>query len=265
MIPHNLTSENYFSAENNMKYMSCSQFKSFLSCEASALAELRGEYTREVTDSLLVGSYVDAHFEGTLDIFKAKHPEIFTQKGELKSQYRQAEYMIQRAERDKLFMQYMSGDKQVIMAGEIAGVPFKIKVDSLHKNAIVDLKTVKDFEPLWNAEKGARQHFINYWSYDLQGAIYREIVRQNTGEKFPFFISAITKEKPEPDLDVLWVPDEDLDIALSDVESLAPRFQLIKDGKLEPQRCGKCAYCRFTKVLVEPRNYHEDMEVYEVE
>ena len=71
MIPHSLTAENYFSAENNMKYMSCSQFKSFLTCEASALAELHGEYQREVTDALLVGSYVDAHFEGTLDIFRA--------------------------------------------------------------------------------------------------------------------------------------------------------------------------------------------------
>ena len=39
MIPHNLTAENYFSPEANMQYMSCSQFKSFLTCEASALAD----------------------------------------------------------------------------------------------------------------------------------------------------------------------------------------------------------------------------------
>ena len=241
MIPHSLTAENYFSAENNMKYMSCSQFKSFLTCEASALAELHGEYQREVTDALLVGSYVDAHFEGTLDIFRAQHPEIFTKSGELKAQYRQAEYMIQRAERDKLFMQYMSGEKQKIMVGEIAGIPFKIKIDSYHENnCIVDLKAIKDFKLIWNVEKGKKQHFINYWGYDIQGAIYREVVRQNTGKQLPFYVSAITKEK-EPDLDVLWVPT------------------------LQPQRCGNCNYCRFTKVLTEPRNYHEDCEVYEVE
>ena len=58
-----LTNENYFSPENNLTYMSASQFKSFRHCESAALAELRGEYKREVTDALLIGSYVDAHSE----------------------------------------------------------------------------------------------------------------------------------------------------------------------------------------------------------
>jgi hypothetical protein len=265
MIPHTLTAENYFSPEMSMKYMGSSQFKSFQKCEASALAELRGEYERPVTDALLIGSYVDAHFEGTLDIFKAKHPEIFTQKGELKAQYKHAEYMIQRAERDDTFMRFMSGQKQVIMVGEIAGVPYKIKVDSLHENAIVDLKAIKDFMPLWNEDKHVKQHFIHYWSYDIQGAIYREVVRQNTGNVLPFYIAAITKEKPEPNLQVYWIPDEDLDNALNEVKSLSPRFQQIKEGKIQPQRCGDCDYCRFTKVLTGPVNFHEEMEVYDVE
>ena len=259
-----LTSENYFSKENNMKYMSCSQFKAFHSCEASALAELHGEYQREVTDALLVGSYVDAYFEGTLDNFRSQHPEIFTKQGELKAQYRQADYIIQRVSRDKLFTQYMSGEKQKIMVGEIADIPFKIKIDSYHNSCIVDLKCIKDFNLIWNPEKGQKDHFINYWGYDIQGAIYREIVYQNTGKKLPFYIAAVTKEK-EPAIDVLWVPDEDLDAALNEVISLAPRYQAIKTGKLQPQRCEKCNYCRSTKILTEPRNYHDDCEVYEVE
>lgn len=74
MIPHTLTAENYFSPENSMKYLGSSQFKSFMRCEAAALAELRGEYQREVSDALLIGSYVDAHYDGTLDIFRAQHP-----------------------------------------------------------------------------------------------------------------------------------------------------------------------------------------------
>lgn len=266
MIPHNLTAENYFSPEANMQYMSCSQFKSFQKCEASALAELRGEYARPVTEALLIGSYVDAHFEGTLDVFKAKHPEIFTKSGELKAQYKHAEYMIQRAERDELFMKYMSGRKQVIMTGEIAGVPFKIKMDSYIDGVMInDLKCIKDVMPVWNDVKRQREHFINFWGYDLQGAIYREVVRQNTGMTIPFFISAITKEKPEPRLRLYWLPNEDLDNALNEVISLAPRYQQIKEGKLAPQRCGDCDYCRFTEVLTNPVNYHEEMEVYEVE
>lgn len=47
MIKHNLTSENYFSAENNMKYMGSSQFKSFMKCEAGTMAELKGEYKKK--------------------------------------------------------------------------------------------------------------------------------------------------------------------------------------------------------------------------
>lgn len=265
MIPHILTSENYFTPEMNMKYMSCSQFKSFVCCEASALAELRGEYERPVTDALLIGSFVDAHFEGSLDIFKAKHPEIFTKSGELKAQYKHAEYMIQRAERDETFMRYMSGRKQVIMVGEIAGIPFKVKVDSLHDGAIVDLKAMKDLLPVWNPEKQQRDHFINYWGYDVQGAIYREIIRQNTGDVLPFYIAAITKEKPEPRIRVYWIPPEDMDYALNEVASLAPRFQQLKEGKLTPQRCGDCDWCRFTEILTGPVNYHDEMEVYEVE
>ena len=58
-----LTSENYYSPESNQGYMSASQFKSFLDCEARTLAELHGEYHRPSTEALLVGSYVDAYFE----------------------------------------------------------------------------------------------------------------------------------------------------------------------------------------------------------
>lgn len=172
--------------------------------------------------------------------------------------------MIRRAERDELFMKYMSGEKQVIMVGKIAGSDFKIKVDSYHENCIVDLKCVKDFESIWNPEKCIRQHFIDFWGYAIQGAIYREIVRQNTGKTLPFYIAAITKEK-EPNMRIYWIPDEVLDENLQEVQSLVPRFQAIKDGKLKPQRCDDCDYCRFTRVLTEPVNYLDECEVYEVE
>lgn len=265
MIAHSLTNENYFSHENNMKYMGSSQFKSFLRCEAQTLAELRGEYTREITSSLLIGSFVDAHFEGTLNVFKAQHPEICKKDGSLKSEYAHAEYMIQRAERDLKFMQYMGGEKQKIFVGEIAGVPFKIKVDSYHPHCIVDLKCMKDFKSIWNAEKQQREHFIISWGYHYQGAIYQEIVRQNTGKKLPFYIAGITKEKPEPKLRPYWLPDEVLEEALEEVKSLAPRFQKLKNGEMEPMRCGDCPYCRFTEVLGEPVNFLDECEVFEVE
>ena len=145
-----LTNENYFSLEMQWDYMGVSQFKAFEKCEAAALAEVTGEYERERTTALLVGSYVDAHFEGTLDIFKAKNPDLFTKKGDLKAEYRQAEEIIARIERDPLFVFFMSGEKQVIMTGKIEGVPVKIKIDSYHPGKmIVDLQVMKDVRPIY--------------------------------------------------------------------------------------------------------------------
>ena len=42
-----ITEENYFSPEINMAYMSTSQFKAFMDCEARALAEAKGEAAEE--------------------------------------------------------------------------------------------------------------------------------------------------------------------------------------------------------------------------
>ena len=74
---------NYFSKNNNRKYCGSSQFKSFLKCPARAMAALNGELQEEESTAMLVGSYVDAWFEGTLDSFKAIHPEILNKAGSL--------------------------------------------------------------------------------------------------------------------------------------------------------------------------------------
>mgnify|MGYP000475360043 CR=1 FL=1 len=165
-----LTPENYYSQEANMQYVSASQYKDFngttgkLGCEAYAMAKLRGEVEEVSTTPLLVGSYVDAYFEGTLPTFSAQHPEIFSSRGktagELKAEYKQASAMIDRAEKDKVFMQYMAGDKQVIMTGEINGIPVKIKIDSCDGKRITDLKTVKSVtETFYAKDLGQRLNF----------------------------------------------------------------------------------------------------------
>lgn len=252
-----LTSKTYFSTEANQEYMSSTQFKAFRECEEKALAKLSGEYERPVTTSLLVGSYVDAYFEGTLDVFKGKHFEIFKRDGSLKADYSKAEYIIERVERDKKFMKYMSGEKQVIMTGGIERVPFKIKIDSYHKDkAIVDLKIVKDFKTIYDERLHKRVPFAEFWGYDIQGAIYQEIVRQNTGRQLPFYIAVATKES-EPDIALMNIPQERLDECLSLVKSLAPRYQAIKKGKENPVRCQKCDWCRKTKVITEIIDYRD--------
>ena len=123
-----LSNKNYYSNEANKDYISVSQYKDFVGtyeykgCENRAMAIIRGEFKKEPSTAMLVGSYVDSYFEGTLDEFKEEHPEILKKDGTLKAEYIKADAMIERCKRDTKFMQYMSGEKQVIMTAEIFGV-----------------------------------------------------------------------------------------------------------------------------------------------
>lgn len=245
-----LTQKNYFSKKANLEYMSVSQFKAFEKCQAAALAEINGEYEQEKTTALLVGSYCDAYFEGTLEQFKQENPEMFKRDGTLKAEYIRAEAIIKRIEKDKLFMKHLSGKKQVIMTGEICGVPVKIKVDSLHPDMIDDLKIVKDFAHVYDPEKG-RIPWFEYWGYDLQGAVYQEIVRQNTGKTLPFYLAAATKEKVT-DIDILFMNPKSIDYAYRRFTENVELFDAIKKGIVAPERCENCDYCKNTKVLAKP-------------
>lgn len=250
-----LTQRNYFSKKANLHYMSVSQFKAFDRCQAAAMAEIGGETTREETTALLVGSYVDSYFEGTLDKFIKAHPEIIKRDGTLKAEYIQADAIIERIKRDRLFTEYMSGKKQVIMTGEIQGVPVKIKVDSLLPDKIVDLKIMRDFENIYDVEKGSLPWF-EAWGYDIQAAVYQEIVRQNTGKVLPFYLAAATKEK-KPDIDIVHINPKTIEFAFTYFKESAPMYDAIKKGIIEPERCGKCDYCKETKVLTEPTDSEE--------
>ena len=262
-----LTPENYYSVEANTAYVSVSQYKDFngttgkLGCEFSALAKMRGEIQEEVTTPLLVGSYVDAYFEGTLPTFVAQHPEIISSRGktagELKSEYRQAEIMIERAIKDEVFMKYMAGEKQVIMTGWIEGVPVKIKIDSCDGYRLTDLKTVRSItETFYAKDLWQRLNFCEWWGYDLQGAVYREIYRQNTGDMLPFYICAISKDKsgtiPHPRIKVIEIPPGKMDEKLTEVKGQITKIQALKDGDYEPLRCEVCDYCADTEVLDGP-------------
>lgn len=252
-----LNNDNYYSLAANTEYMSVSQFKAFKKCEAAAMAELRGEYDKPKSTALIVGSYIDAWFEGTSDQFKTDNPGIFKRDGALKSEYQHADRIIERLQRDEFFMSLMSGQKQVIRTGEICGVPFKIKMDSYHPGQmIVDLKVMRDFEPVWVSGQG-KLNFIEAWGYDLQGAAYQAI----EGDKLPFVIAATTKE-PEPDIGVWQIDQARLDVALDEIKANIQRYAMLKFGIGEPERCEKCDYCKSTKKLEEIGRI-EDLDDYE--
>ena len=142
----------------------------------------------------------------------------------------------------------MSGEKQVIMTGEIFGVPWKIKMDSyIPHEAIVDLKLVAKLRDV-SFKNGFRQSFIEQWKYDLQLAVYQEIVRQNTGEILDCIIAGVDKQDYS-DMDCILIPQEQLDFQLNQLQFILPHIMEIKNHNEEPQRCGLCDYCRSTKKL----------------
>lgn len=74
-----LTKDNYHGLEANKEYMSVSQFKNFMECEAMAVAMLDGRWSRDVDNlSLIQGQYLHAWNEGTLEEFKANNDDLFT-------------------------------------------------------------------------------------------------------------------------------------------------------------------------------------------
>ena len=238
-----LTKRNYYSEEANREYWSASFVKSMLRCPAAAMAM----EPEEPSTALLVGSYVDAYFEGTLDAFREDHQELFKRDGTLKADYLQAEEMIKRARSDKIFMEYMSGRKQVIKTGTIGGLPFKCKMDVYKKGKrIVDLKTTRNTEPIYKPGEGWVT-FADAWEWPLQLAIYQTI----EGNRLPCFLAVITKENPA-DLAVIEVSQERLDAEMQRLLDKLPYLDAIKSGIIEPPRCGRCAYCRRTKKLTGP-------------
>lgn len=242
-----LNQDNYYSAEANWEYFSISQYKSFMACEARAMAELQGRYKRPVTKALLVGSFVDSFFEGTLDSFIEENPAIFTRKKELRAEFRRANQIIETVKTDKKFMDFMGGEKQKIFEFELFGVKWKTKLDSyMAGKCITDLKVV------------ANMKTIPYWRYDLQGAIYQRGVEIVTGEKLPFYLAVVTKERVM-DRDIWQIPQSTLDMALKEIEQNIGRYIEIKAGYGEACGCGQCDYCKSIK-QARVRNYNELLE-----
>lgn len=251
-----LTKENYFDLISNQKFWSVSQFKQYDRCEAMGYAETRGVYQREMNDALLIGSYVDAVISGETDEFAEEYGHLmFKKNGQILAKFRNAGKMVARIKADPLMTDFLKGEKQTIMTAELFGVPWKAKFDVYDETRIVDLKTVKDFSDIYDAEKG-RVSWIEYWGYDIQGAIYQRIEQAVTGRKrpLPFYIAAVTKERV-PDIKVIQIPQHVLDAAFHLVEAKIDRFDLIKSGDVEPIRCERCDFCKQTKVLTAPEIY----------
>lgn len=242
-----LTKKNYYSVKANKKYMSYSQFKDFCECPAMAMAKINNTWCPEPNDNMLVGSYVDAWLDGKIDEFKEINPQIFTMKGELKSQFKKADELIKIIKKDKYFYNLLKkGRRQRIFTCNINGVPFKAKLDTLSASFIIDGKVLKDCNDIWY--NGMKTSFIYQYRYDLQGAIYQMSVLQTLNKKLPFILSVVTKERV-PDKRVFQLSEETIENAMQEIIQKAPIFNAVKNGEEPIFGCGKCEYCRSIKKI----------------
>jgi len=259
----NLTDENYYSPEANMEYMSYSQYKRFINCEAQAMAELKGEWSEKKSDSLLLGSYIHAAIESdeALEKFKKESPEIFSSqgatKGQLKSNFKQANEMIKVAISDPIVRVSLDGEHEKIITAFYAGCWWKCKFDILNRpdGYLTDFKTARNlYEKFWDEENRAWINFIEHYGYPGQLALYSQIEMIDAGRnnRLNTLLTIITSEE-YPDKIVISFNSEQgghpLDDYLLAIQNNMPRVLAVKNGNEKPRRCNKCDYCRSTKTL----------------
>jgi len=246
-----LSKDNYFSTEANKEFMSVSQFKSFLSCELAALAQINGEYDGFSSDSMLFGRAVHAWNEGSLKEFKQNNPELYKKDGTLYAKYAGIQDCIETLESDEVCMMALEGEKEVVFTAEMFGTPWKIMIDSYNPDygMFTDLKVMKSLhDKFWSSENGYYVNFVEHYGYDMQMAVYSEVERIASGreERLEPHIVVVTKESP-PDKAVLKGFLDRADIMLAQVAIEMPHILAVKSGEAEPVGCGKCEYCRSVK------------------
>lgn len=250
-----LNQANYHSTEANRDYFSVSLFKRFEQCEAKAMAELKGEFKEPTTNALLVGSYVHAAFESDEafnDILEQNSDAIFKKNGKY-ADFETADRMIDSLKNDNLSMFALNGEKEVIMTAELFGVPWKIKVDNINlsRGFFSDLKTTQELHKrYWSDKYEGWASFVEAWDYVLQMALYRLVIKANTGKELTPYIVAVTKENP-CNKAVIHFDESRFAFEEEYLEIRMERFKKVKSGEEDPISCGHCNYCRQIKKLAD--------------
>ncbi|MBB6446502.1 PD-(D/E)XK nuclease-like domain-containing protein [Bacillus benzoevorans] len=251
-----LTSNNYYTNEMDMLYMSVSQFKNWIQCEAKTAAKLKGEYIEPTSNAMLVGSYTHAAFENDEEFHKfieENNSSIFKKNGSKYTDFETADRMIETLKADPFAMFAMEGEKEQIFTANLWGSDWKIKVDSINheRKTFSDLKTTQDLHKrYWSEKYDGWVSFVESWDYVLQMAVYRRVLQENLGFTYTPYIVAVTKENP-PNKAVIHFDESRFDFEYEYVKMKMERILQVKSGDAEPVRCGKCDYCRGTKRLTD--------------
>src|SRR5690606_4472553 len=123
------------------------------------LAKLKGDYKEPQTNVQLVGSYVHAAFESdeAFNEFIENHNDaIFKARGGKYADFEQADLMIETLKNDRFAMFALEGEKEQIYTGELFGVEWKIKIDSINhqRRSFTDIKTTSELNKrYWRSEE----------------------------------------------------------------------------------------------------------------
>lgn len=261
-----LTDKNYYSDKN---WLSNSRFKEYQKCQARAYAVDNGLWVEERDETpLLLGNYVHSYFESEKahdDFLKENREKLLAKsgknKGGLKSEFVIGDKMIQSLDGDEGFNRLYHGifgdevKKEMIVYGEIEGVPVKGKLDSvnLSRGYFVDLKTMKSiYSEEWNSDLKKRVpasvNNILGFGYHGQLGLYRELLKQMTGKDFRPLIVAVSKEST-PDKEIIKIDEEWLEEGLQNIKDNISEVWSVIQGEQEPKKCGHCDYCRSQKKL----------------
>lgn len=271
-----LTRDNYYTPEADRAFLSCSQFESFLECEAAALAKIQGRYTPEPSKAFVVGNYFhtafespEAHEEFIQEHFREIYKGRELKSGEFKVSGKKADFeladrMIETAHADPAIRKLIDapGENEMIMTGKLFGrYPWRIRLDKYipdKPRMIIDWKTVADIRNRVSGKPGWTS-FVEAYRYPFRAAVYMEIEKQFTGNKTDpaFWLVCISKQDP-PDKEIVSMNDlQRQEYELEKVREKIWHIQQIKDGLAQPRRCGKCAYCRKSKKIKGVLDYWE--------
>ena len=279
MKPFELTEENYYSREADAHYMSCSQFQAFQTCEAAAIARMRGLWEpSSQSDALFQGQYFHSYFESP-EAFDAFCEENFDKIFKVKvtksrgeevvgkyAPFERLDEMIKVVEQDPFMAKVLQwpGETEKPMTGTVGGVPWRMKMDkyAASRRTIIDYKTSSNIMELYyNPSTKERQSFVEEYGYLMRAAVYGEIERQNLEKTdFPtFLILAVSKQDPPDKAAICLNDDARWELELERVRQAIPRIQALKEGSQSPRRCGCCEYCRATKVISRIKMYTDLM------
>lgn len=252
--------------------MSHSQYRTWLACPSAAKAKQDGLYKPEVTQAMLVGSYIDSAVTQP-DKFAAWCEEntatIYGKKGDKYKVFETADAVIRRVQSDPLYpVLCASGKWQVEVRGIIGGVEW-IGVEDWRgqlfgSDTVLDLKSTASFEDEWAVIAPNRRQPVPW--YDAAGywralAVYRELDRQTfpqpphdpnalemQGLGLPV-MGILAASKQDPPAVGLWMMtcDEALSRFARELNTIIgnlPRILAWKSGDAEPTACGLCEWCR---------------------